>query len=96
MSKVRQLIAARCEAWSICVLLVVRLIVAEPPTTTPPYGRAFGAGCPWAGSVSTSMTVACNAVPIIRLRRLRRTTPRTRTVFLRPAVAMRSSAVTDP
>ena len=62
--KLCQFTAARWVDWLIAVLLAVWLIAAAPATTTPPVGRAFGAGCAAAGSASTSTTVACNAVLI--------------------------------
>jgi hypothetical protein len=43
-SKLCQLTAARGLDWLIVVLAGVWLIAAPPATTTPPVGRAFGAG----------------------------------------------------
>ncbi len=68
-SKLFQSMAARWDDWSIRVLPPVWLIAAAPPTTMPPAGRAFGAGCAAAGSASTSRTVVCKAVVISRAER---------------------------
>src|ERR1700722_3071458 len=73
--KLCQLTAARWLDWLIAVLLALCLMEPVPPITTPPVGRAFGAGCACAGRASTSDTVACKAVLIIRAERDRRATP---------------------
>ena len=51
--KVVQSIAARLLDCEMLVDVAVVLIEAEPATTWPPVGRAFGAGCARAGWMAT-------------------------------------------
>ncbi len=74
--KLFQSIAARGLLCSIVVAAALRLIWAAPPTTTPPCGRAFGAGCDTAGAASTTRNAVCNAVAPSSPARSRRTSPR--------------------
>jgi hypothetical protein len=82
------LIAPRWVDWVIVVWFGVELIEALPPTTTPPVGRAFGAGCPAAGSDTTIVTVAHRAVLTSSAGRRRRTTPNSFTFALRHGLAI--------
>ncbi len=87
-SKLCQFTAARWVDWLIVVVFAVWPMAAEPATTTPPVGRAFGAGWASAGSDSTSIAVACSAVLTIRAERLRRTTPSSFTLSARRQLVM--------
>jgi hypothetical protein len=71
--KVCQFTAARCEDWVIVVVLAFVLIEAVPAVTTPPVGRAVGAGCAAAGS--ESKVSAGSALLTSKADRQPRTTP---------------------
>src|SRR5580658_4264757 len=81
--KLCQLIAPRWVDCVIVVALAVWLIEAAPPTTTPPIGCAFGAGCAAAGTASTITATACKAVLTSKAERVRLTRPTRRTGSVR-------------
>ena len=83
-----QLIAPRWVDWLIVVWLAVLLIEALPPTTTPPVGRALGAGWAAAGRETTIVTVAHSAVLTSSAGRRRRTTPSSFTFAFRNGLAI--------
>ena len=90
------MIAVRWLVWLIVVVLAVAAMLADPATTAPPCGRAFGAGWAWPfmpGSSKVNTNTACNAVLRRSAARSRRLLPVTRAFKFLRVCAMSHSRV---